>query len=76
MYPLYLLGSTRPTTSIVRYALLAVVPWWPFPEIGRQVTSRRDRVALVALVTLLGIAFQLVWLRWFWLIGPDTLSFP
>ena len=35
-YPLYILGSTKPTTSIFRYALLAVVPWWPFPEIGRQ----------------------------------------
>ena len=75
-YPLYILGSTKPTTSIFRYALLAVVPWWPFPEIGRQVTARRDRLALVALVTLLGIGAQLVWLRWYWVIGPDTLSFP
>ncbi len=57
-------------------ALLAVVPWWPFPEIGRQVTARRDRLALVALVALLGIGAQLVWLRWYWVIGPDTLSFP
>ncbi len=42
----YILGSTKPTTSIFRYALLAVVPWWPFPEIGLQVTARRDRLAL------------------------------
>jgi hypothetical protein len=75
-YPLYILGSTRPTTSITRYALLAIVPWWPFPEIGQQVTARRDRLALVALVTLLGIAAQLVWLRWFWVIGPSNIAIP
>jgi hypothetical protein len=75
-YPLYILASTKPTTSILRYALLAVVPWWPFPEIGRHVTARRDRLALIALVTLLGIAAQVVWLRWYWVIGPHTLSFP
>ncbi len=46
------------------------------PEIGRQVTARRDRLALVALVALLGIGAQVVWLRWYWVIGPDTLSFP
>jgi hypothetical protein len=76
MYALYILGSTRPATSIIRYALLAVVPWWPFPEIGRQVTSRRDRVALVALVTMLGIGTQVVWIRWYWVVGPGALSFP
>jgi hypothetical protein len=76
LYPLYILGSTRPATSIFRYALLAVVPWWPFPEIGAHVTGRRDRLALVALVTLLGIVAQVVWLRWYWVIGPDALSFP
>lgn len=76
LYPLYILGSTRPATSIFRYALLAVVPWWPFPEIGAHVTGRRDRLALVALVTLLGIVSQVVWLRWYWVIGPDALSFP
>ena len=75
-YPLYILGSTRPTTSVTRYALLAIVPWWPFPEIGQQVTARRDRWALVALVTLLGIGAQLVWLRWFWVIGPSNVAIP
>ena len=75
-YPLYILGSTRPTTSVIRYALLAIVPWWPFPEIGQQVTARRDRLALAALVTLLGIGSQLVWLRWFWVIGPANVAIP
>ena len=75
-YPLYILCSTRPTTSITRYALLAIVPWWPFPEIGQQVTARCDRLALVALVTVLGIASRLVWLRWFWVIGPANVAIP
>ena len=75
-YPLYILGSTRPTTSIIRYSLLAIVPWWPFPEIGQQVTARRDRLALAALVTLLGVGSQVLWLQWFWLNAPGAVAYP
>ncbi len=76
LYVLYVLASTRPTTSIFRYALLAVVPWWPFPEIGARVTARRERVALVVLVTALGILSQLAWMRWYFVIGPAAISYP
>jgi len=75
-YPLFLVGATRPTSSVIRYAMLAAVPWWPFPEVGRTVQSPRGRVGLAALVVVVGLATQYLWLRWFFLITPASLSFP
>jgi hypothetical protein len=75
-YPLYLLVATRPTTSIVRYAMLAAVPWWPWPEVGWSVTSRRARAALVAVVTGVGFVLQVLWLRYCFVLGPAWYSFP
>jgi hypothetical protein len=75
-YPLYLLIATRPTTSIVRYVMLAAVPWWPWPEAGWTVTSRRGRTALVALVVVVGFVLQVLWLRYCFVLGPAWFSFP
>jgi hypothetical protein len=75
-YSLYLLASTRPTTSIVRYAMLAIVPWWPVPEIGRAVTSARGRAALALVVACLGVASQVVWMHWFFVRTPAWRSYP
>jgi MFS family permease len=75
-YPLYLLGSTRPTTSIFRYAMLAAVPWWPFPEVGSTVQGWRPRVALACLVLLVGCCVQVIWLRWYFVIDPASRGFP
>ena len=75
-YPLFLVGATRPTSSIVRYAMLAAVPWWPVPEIGRTVVSPGRRVGLAALVLFFGLATQYLWIRWFFVITPASLSFP
>ena len=76
LYPLYLLGATTPTTSIFRYSMLSVVPWWPFPEVGDAIRSRRDRWALVLLVSMLGLAAQVAWMRWFFVVGPHALERP
>jgi hypothetical protein len=75
-YPLFLLVVTRPTTSIVRYAMLAAVPWWPWPEAGRTVTSRGGRAALAGVVVTVGFVLQIVWLRYCFVLGPDWFSFP
>lgn len=75
-YALYVLASTRPTTSIVRYAMLAIVPWWPVPEVGRAVTSVRGRLALAVAVACLGLAGQLVWTHWFFVLSPAWRSYP
>jgi len=76
LYTFYLIGSTRPTTSVFRYAVLSVIPWWPFPEVGEQVTRSRDRWALAGIVLVLGLLTQGVWMRWFFVVGPAALSFP
>jgi hypothetical protein len=75
-YPLFLLGTTRPTFSIFRYAMLAAVPWWPFPEAGRTVVTARSRTGLALFVLLLGLATQLVWMRWFYVVTPASLGYP
>jgi hypothetical protein len=76
LYPLYLLGSTRLTTSIFRYALLSVIPWWPFPEVEQRVTRPRDQVSLFVLVLVLGVMTQVFWMRWFFVVGPAAISYP
>ncbi len=76
VYPMYLLGSTTPTTSIFRYAMLSVVPWWPIPEVATHVRSRRDRWALATLVCVVGIFVQVAWMRWFFVISPAAIERP
>ncbi len=75
-YPTYLLVATRPTTSIFRYAMLAVVLWWPVPEVALRRWPRAGRVVLSACIATLGLASQVVWLRWFFVLTPATISPP
>jgi hypothetical protein len=76
VYALYLLASTRPTSSITRYAMLAVVPWWPFPDIGTVVRGRRNRVGLALVVASVGVVSQYFWVRWFFIISTHNLHYP
>jgi hypothetical protein len=75
-YPLYLLGTTRPTSSIIRYAMLAVVPWWPFPEVGGSVRGTGRRLGLAAFVGVLGMLTQYAWVRWIFIVSPHGHGFP
>jgi hypothetical protein len=75
-YAAYLLVATRPNSSMLRHVIMVVIPWWPFPEIGERVQSRREKVLLALLVGGLGLASQFIWVRWFWVPGPGYLSFP
>jgi hypothetical protein len=75
-YPLYLLGSTRPTSSIIRYAMPAMLPWWPFPEVGRSVRGTAQRLGLAAFVGVLGLLTQYAWVRWFFVVTPHSHGFP
>lgn len=75
-YAAYLLVATRPQGSFVRHLLMAVVPWWPFPEIGERVTSRRQQVALGVAVACLGFVAQFFWIHWFWIPSRAEISFP
>jgi hypothetical protein len=75
-YAAYLLVSTRPQSSFFRHLIMAIIPWWPFPEAGQRVVTRRQQVALATLVALGGFVAQYFWLRWFFVIGADSVSFP
>lgn len=75
-YPLYILGTARPTTSIFRYLLLTVTPWWPVPAVSERVQSVRARVGLVALVIGIGVVGQFFWLNAYFVIWPHRLGAP
>lgn len=76
IYFLYLIGSTRPTTSILRYVMLTVVPAWPALEEPHHVPSRRTQVAVLTTMTVVGVALQYLWLRWFFVPHPGNHGFP
>lgn len=75
-YPIYILGTARPTSSIFRYLLLTVTPLWPVPSVSERVTSVPARIALVALVVGVGVALQFLWLDAYFVITPHRLGAP
>ena len=75
-YPLYILGTARPTSSIFRYLLLTITPFWPVPSVSERVRSVPARVGLVALVAGIGIALQYLWLSAYFVIWPHLKGAP
>jgi hypothetical protein len=75
VYGLYLLGTASPVPSSIRYAMLAVVPWWPSTDQGPAMTRSR-KVVTVAFAVAFGVACQVAWVRYFYLLGPDRALFP
>jgi hypothetical protein len=64
-YAGYVLLATQPTLAVFRYLLLAVVPWWPFPEAGAGPNQRRIdalmRWTLLCVLVALGLFLQYHW---------------
>jgi hypothetical protein len=75
VYGLYLLGTASPVASSIRYCLLGVIPWWPSTDQGPAMTRSR-KVVSVAFVLVFGIACQVGWVRYFYLLGPERVMFP
>lgn len=75
-YAAYLLVATRPQGSFTRHLMMALVPWWPFPEVGEHVRSRRQQMILACVVGALGLASQYFWIHWFWVKGPAWVAVP
>ena len=73
-YSAFLLVSARPTPSIMRYALLALIFAWPFAEVGEN-SSRRVRAAILATAAVCGVALHLWWLDGWYIYTPDS-SYP
>lgn len=75
-YPLYIIGSARPTMSTARYLLLTITPWWPVPSIGERVQAVRARALLVVVVVVIGVVLQYFWLKYNFIIWPDKWGAP
>jgi hypothetical protein len=60
-YPAYLLLTTDPIPSVIRWILLAFPLMWPFPEEASTRSEHRFRVILIACLVVVGLALQ-----WFW----------
>ena len=74
-YFIYLLLATRPTSSIFRYAMLGVIPWWPAPELGAD-ASRSARCVILIGIAALGFAGQVLWIDWLVLRPDGSINFP
>jgi hypothetical protein len=75
IYGVYLLGTASPVASSIRYAMLAVVPWWPFTGQGEAVSHSR-KVVSVGFAVAFGVVCQVAWVRYFYVLGPDRAMFP
>ncbi|MGZ4616088.1 MAG: hypothetical protein ACXV4A_11040, partial [Actinomycetes bacterium] len=79
-YAVYLLVAGRPSPSLIRYAMLAVVPWWPLPELGTDVLNNPRGAArwlTLAGLAVIGLWCQYVWIQHFVLItGPSRHYYP
>ncbi len=79
-YVLFVLATTLPTIGIARYALLALVPFWPFPDDSRpeRPADRRARWAAFAVLVALALAGQYWWVSNVFTINGSPLeqSYP
>lgn len=76
-YSLYIFAATRPHFSIVRYAVLSLLPLWPFPELSarRESGSRGYWIVAPALV-LLGMLLQILFIRQIWIVHSPANPGP
>ena len=74
-YGAYLLVASLPVAAVLRYAMLAVFPWWSGSD-RQWPASRAGRVVVVVLVVVVGTALQVAWLRSFYVIGPHFRMNP
>lgn len=73
-YPLYIVAAVRPSSSIFRFMLLAVTPWWPAPNLSERVQSGRARLAIVAVAMIIGLVLQYFWIRACMVIWPGKIG--
>jgi hypothetical protein len=82
IYPLYILLATQPTNSVMRYLMLALVPWWPLPAatVGEDQSDTRKllRWGLLALILSLELVLQYYWVLTVFTIdvSPAMQGFP
>jgi hypothetical protein len=60
-YPAYLLLASVPGPSAIRWILLAFPLMWPFPDTVVTSGERRAQVILIAVLAVLGLGLQWLW---------------
>lgn len=75
-YLLYILCTGLVTPSVIRYLMLCVVPWWPFPEIGRPGVPRWFVGLCVATVSIAGATLQWLWLTHYFVVTTPHVRIP
>jgi hypothetical protein len=75
-YPAYLLLTTVPGPSVVRWLLLAFPLMWPFPEPPATASERRLRVGLIAGLAVVGLILQWVWVSSFLAATTPSVRYP
>jgi hypothetical protein len=75
-YPAYLLLTTVPGPSVVRWLLLAFPLMWPFPEPPATASERRLRVGLIAGLAVVGLILQWVWVSSFLAAATPSVRYP
>ncbi|HEY3528938.1 MAG TPA: hypothetical protein VGK78_07290 [Nocardioides sp.] len=73
-YPAYVLAATPPTSSLFRYLMLLGPGLWPFSKSEAIVREKRGLVVLG--IVVLGLATQVLWLYWYFVITPGSRGTP
>lgn len=73
-YPAFILATTPATSSIFRYLLLVGPGCWPFSR--SDAVPRERRGLLVIGIVVLGLASQVLWLYWYFVITSGSRGTP
>lgn len=64
-YPLYIAVVTQPTFSVLRYSMIALVPWWQLPQAGERSDEHQGgrlvRWIILAMLIGFGLVCQFFW---------------
>jgi hypothetical protein len=75
-YPLFLMLTTTPGPSVIRWLFLAFPLFWPFPEEATTTSEKRFRVVLIAVLAILGLVMQWVWVSYFLAAKSPSVWYP
>jgi len=75
LYTLFILAATRPTPSVLRYLVLAFLPFWPLPELSERCRTTSSRLTLAAPTLVLCVLSQWWWTSTLW-VPHDNANYP
>lgn len=75
-YPAYLMLASVPGPSVVRWILLAFPLMWPFPDKAVSRSERRGQVVLIALLAVVGVGLQWLWVSSYLAASSPSVLYP